>query len=181
MFSRGSRAAHKQSGQVFSNAAVLNSSWFNKLMLLFSEWQPGYLSIIILRDSPSQMLDSAFDSTGTADLAGGKEGNRNELLQQAWGRDLPSLRGHQWIATTLYLCTTDGSLPVEHMPLLRKFCPHVPIKHHFSYLCGCCNLHRGGVRRSAAEECRLICWWDLQGKKLTPCFCYHWNKWNGKS
>jgi len=51
MFSRGSRAAHKQSGQVFSNAAVLNSSWFNKLMLLFSEWQSGYLSIIILRDS----------------------------------------------------------------------------------------------------------------------------------
>lgn len=87
MFARGSRAAHKQWGQVFSNAAVLNSSWFNKLTLLFSEWQSGYLSIIILRGSPSQMLDSAFDSTGIVDLAGVKERNRSELLLQGMWRE----------------------------------------------------------------------------------------------
>lgn len=90
IYVHGSRAVHNEQGQMFLVAAVLNSSRFIRLMLLFSQWQSGYTSVI-WRDSYRQILDSAFDSIEAAAFASGK--------QQKWaavaglGKEFPIIEG----------------------------------------------------------------------------------------
>lgn len=79
-----------------------------------------------------------FDLADAADLANGREGSRNEMLQQGMVRIVPSIK---------------VPLPTDAFCFISEsFPPLVCIKYHPSYLCGCHNLHRGGVGRRAAGE-----------------------------
>lgn len=94
-----------------------------------------------------------FGSADAADLANGREGSRNELLQQGRVRIVP------WLKVSL---PTDAFCFIsESVHTL------VCIKYHPSYLCGCRNLHRGGVGRRAAGEWQIDLLVGFTGRKLT--------------
>lgn len=168
---------------MFVTGAAFNSSCFIGLMLLLSQYQSGYTSVT-WRDSHCQRLDSAFDATEAADIAGRKEGNRNEWLWQGWVRNLPSWKGHRWTATVSVVLQVFLFQQILSAFSL-KLSPSSVYWMSYCLFMGVLKTPQKWVTRRPTFHCREIILWFIGGKNGAKInhlgFYYYSDKYNSKS